>query len=120
MSAWHDPVHVSILAKHINGKVFIINTTYSGKGPIPLNNQLEIDLLLLKENLDQYFTEWTKIGTRGYGLCKVGSIVLDLIEVLSFIMRTEMFLINTYPFWFGNVNINYYLELPIINIVVNT
>ena len=53
-------LHVPILAKHANRKVFddtLSAAHVSGNKHITLINPLEIDLLSYKEKLDQYFTK---------------------------------------------------------------
>ena len=56
MSVPHDPVHVPISAKHVNGKIFddtLSAAHISGNKHITLINPLEIDLLSYKEKLEK-------------------------------------------------------------------
>ena len=64
MSVPHDPVHVPISAKHVNGKIFddtLSAAHISGNKHITLINPLEIDLVSYKEKLEKkkekYFTK---------------------------------------------------------------
>ena len=89
ISVPHDPVNVPISGKHVNWKLTEdeVSTVYiSEKWHITLiHPSLRINLLSYKENLDQYFTEWTKIDIREvivYGKSLVSEKILSLYYII--------------------------------------